>query len=151
MYIPSILSLLGIYTTAIPASLIALNGSSASPALLCPEAIIISGSNPTIVSASGDLKSKDSISLFNPSNSAEYLSTPTSLSLKPNPSNTSVLDGAVDTILSIFVGIVTSFPSLSVTFVSLLLLHPTVKINNKLVINAKNLFFTFFSSYYFFA
>ena len=128
-YIPSILVLLGMYTTVIPASLTNWNGSS-SPTLLCPEAIIISGSNAIILSASGFLKSICGISSDTPSTSAEYLSTPTNLSESPSSTKTSVLDGAVEIIFSTFFGRVNSFPSLSVIVV-LVLPHPVNKLNER--------------------
>lgn len=67
------LELVGMYTTGIPASLTAANGSSL-PVLLCPEAIIKSGFKLTRVSASGFLKSILGKSLLTPSTSVEYLS-----------------------------------------------------------------------------
>ena len=82
--------------------------------MLCPDAIIISGCNDIIVSASGFLKSILGRSSLIPSTSAEYLSIATNLSASPNSTNTSVLDGAVDIIFSTFFGRVNSFPSLSV-------------------------------------
>ena len=112
------------YTTLIPASLTNLNGSSLAPLLLWPEAIIKSGSSPIIVSASGFKKSIFSTSLPIPSTSDEYVSIATNLSLRPNPTNISVFAGAVDTILSILSGNLTSLP--------LCLLQQHLYLNNQL-------------------
>ena len=107
---------------------------------MCPEAIITSGLRATIVSASGFLKSILGISGFNPFTSAEYLSTPTILSPSPKPTNISVLDGAVDIILSIFLGTVNSVPSISF-IVTVLLPHPVNISNDIMVIITKEITF----------